>query len=152
MGEQPLPVQVLREMLHMCIPEWLAMKIHEVLQREGISESAADQSIADVVESVSTMLLQQLDDLLLSDPDEQRANPLAVVRSSLQVPTEFLLRVGAHPVVRDEFAQVANPEDLFGLSPATWSDIDPRLHEPGLEWGAWKAATILMRRREEGLR
>jgi hypothetical protein len=84
-GEQPLPVQVLREMLHMCIPEWLAMKIHEVLQREGISESAADQSVADVVESVSTMLLQQLDDLLLSDPDEQRANPLAVVRSSLQV-------------------------------------------------------------------
>ena len=57
MGEQPLPVQVLREMLHMCIPEWLAMKIHEVLQREGISESAADESIADVVESVSTLTL-----------------------------------------------------------------------------------------------
>jgi hypothetical protein len=151
-GEQPSPVQVLREMLHACIPSWLAGKMFEVLHQQGRAEAVVKDSVTDVAESVSTTLLEQLDELLATDPDEQRANPLAVVRAALRVPTEFLLQAGATPVVRDEFAQAANPDDLFGIAPATWSDIDPRLHEPGLEWGAWKAATILMRRREEGLR
>ncbi len=136
----------------MCIPTWLAAKLHEVLRLQGRAETVSEHSIAEVVESVSQNLLQQLDELLLTDPDEQRANPLAMVRASLRAPTEFLLQSGAVPVMRDEFAQVANPDDVFGIAPATWSDIDPQLHQPGLEWGAWKAATILMRRREEGLR
>lgn len=152
MGEQSSPVQVLREMLHDCIPSWLAGKMNEVLCQQGREGAVVEDSVTDVVESVSTTLLAQLDELLATDPDEQRANPLAVVRAALQVPTEFLLQAGAQPVARDEFSQQANPDDLFGLAPATWSDIDPRLHQPGLEWGAWKAATILMRRREEGLR
>ena len=31
-------------------------------------------------------------------------------------------------------------------------DVDPALHEPGIVWGAWKAKTILDRRRAEGHR
>ncbi len=123
-----------------------------VLQNQGISTSLTGERLNEVAESVSDLLLEQLDVLLNTDPDEQRANPLALVRASLGEPTEFLLSVGAQPVSRDEFAQAANPHDLFGIAPATWSDIDSRLHEPGLEWGAWKAATILLRRRDEGLR
>jgi hypothetical protein len=35
---------------------------------------------------------------------------------------------------------------VYGLSPATWTDVDPDLHEPGIVWGAWKAKTVLDRR------
>jgi hypothetical protein len=139
-------------MLHICIPKWLERKMNEVLRHQGSTAVVSSQGVIDVAEFVSTTLLHELDKLLIADPDEQRANPLAVVRAALQVPTEFLLQAGAQPRARDEFLQRANPDDLFGLAPATWSDIDPRLHQPGLEWGAWKAATILMRRRQEGLR
>jgi hypothetical protein len=41
---------------------------------------------------------------------------------------------------------------VFGLGPASWTDVDPELHEPGITWGAWKAMTVLRRRRDEGLR
>jgi hypothetical protein len=52
-------------------------------------------------------------------------------------------------VERDEFSRRSFPDDMFGLAPATWADVDPSLVEPGLEWGAWKAATIIGRRREQ---
>ena len=126
--------------------------MNSVLQNQGISTSLTGERLNEVAASASDRLLRQLDVLLNTDPDEQRANPLALVRESLREPTEYLLSVGAQPVPRDEFAQTANPHDVFGIAPAAWSDIDTRLHEPGLEWGAWKAATILIRRRDEGLR
>ena len=31
------------------------------------------------------------------------------------------------------------PDDVYDLSPATFADVDPALHEPGLVWGAAKA-------------
>ena len=53
---------------------------------------------------------------------------------------------------RDEFEERAFPDDVYRLSPATWSDVDPSLHEPGIIWGAYKAKTVLDRRRAEGKR
>jgi hypothetical protein len=38
---------------------------------------------------------------------------------------------------------------VYGLSPATWVDIDEALVEPGIEWGAWKAATVMMRKKNQ---
>jgi hypothetical protein len=31
------------------------------------------------------------------------------------------------------------PDDDYGLTPASFADIDPALAEPGLAWGAAKA-------------
>jgi putative CocE/NonD family hydrolase len=44
------------------------------------------------------------------------------------------------------------PDDAYDLGPASFADIDPSLHEPGLMWGAAKAHVHLARRRAEGLR
>ncbi len=44
----------------------------------------------------------------------------------------------------------AFPDDPFDLSPATFGDIDERLAEPGLRWGAAKAYVHLARRRAAG--
>ena len=44
------------------------------------------------------------------------------------------------------------PDDLYDLTPGSFRDLDPALHEPGLEWGAAKAHVHLARRRAAGQR
>jgi hypothetical protein len=85
-----------------------------------------------------------LADLLSRDVLEQRTNPLAVFRQATRPVTELLMNLGYPPVTRDEFDERSFPDDVYGLSPATWADIDEAMVEPGIEWGAWKAATIMM--------
>ena len=85
--------------------------------------------------------------LLALDIDAQPTGPLAVLRTAVAHPTAVLEGAGVPAVERDEFAERAFPADRYGLSPATWADVDPSLHEPGLIWGAWKAQQHLARRR-----
>jgi hypothetical protein len=85
--------------------------------------------------------------LLAQDVDEQAANPLAVLRTAVRFPTEVLAAAGVAPIERSSFDRRAFPDDAYGLTPASWSDIDPALHEPGLVWGAAKAYVVLNRRR-----
>jgi hypothetical protein len=93
-----------------------------------------------------------LRELLATDPDAQRANPLALVRRAVGRPTEVLRDAGVPPVARDPQAERLFPEDHYDLTPAAFADVDPALHEPGLVWGAAKAHVILARRRAEGRR
>lgn len=90
--------------------------------------------------------------LLETDVDEQATGPLAVLRQAVRYPTEVLVDAGMPPVVRDEFAERAFPDDIYDLAPATFADLNPALHEPGLVWGAAKAHVVLTRRRSEGRR
>lgn len=90
--------------------------------------------------------------LLATDPDQQATTPLALLRSAVRFPTAVLSDAGVAPVARDEFAQRSFPEDVHGLAPATFGDLDERLAEPGLMWGAAKAHVHLARRRAEGRR
>lgn len=77
--------------------------------------------------------------LLELDVDEQRGNPLAIIRDATRYPTEVLRAAGVPPVVRDAFAEERFPDDIYGLAPAAFADLDPSLHEIGLRWGAAKA-------------
>lgn len=91
--------------------------------------------------------------LLRADVDQQGASPLALLRgTAVPFPTRVLRDAGVPPVVRDEFAERAFPDDPYDLSPATFADLHPSLHEPGLVWGAAKAHVVLARRRAEGRR
>jgi hypothetical protein len=89
---------------------------------------------------------EQLAALLALDVDEQRMNPLDLVRRAVSYPTAVLRAAGVPEVVRDEFAERAFPDDVYDLSPASFADIDQSLYEPGLEWGAAKAHAHLSRR------
>lgn len=91
-------------------------------------------------------------ELLLTDPDDQRTTPLALLRSATRCATEALASLDVPHVVRDEFAEHSFPADVYGLTPASFADVDPALHEPGLTWGAAKAHVHLTRRRAEGRR
>ena len=87
---------------------------------------------------------------LLVDVDEQRVNPLQTLREAVRFPTEVLREAGVPVKVRDEYDEKINPEDVYGIGPAHWNDIDESLTEPGIVWGAAKASTVLQRRRAEG--
>jgi hypothetical protein len=85
--------------------------------------------------------------LLAEDLDEQRTTPLALVRQAVRYPTAVLAEAGVPPVERDALAVEQHPADDYDLTPATFADLDPALHEPGLEWGAAKAHVHLQRHR-----
>ena len=72
--------------------------------------------------------------------------------AAVRYPTAVLRDAGVPPVRRDEFKEQAFPDDVYDLVPATWRDVDPALQEPGIVWSAWRAKTVLDRRRAEGRR
>jgi hypothetical protein len=133
-------------------PGWLSRATITAAARGGIRLDADDAELSAVVDEAVTTLLAELADLLATDVDEQRTNPLSLFRRCVGGPNELLLRRGAAAPVIDRFAADHFPDDVFGLGPASWSDVDPALHEPGITWGAWKAMTVLRRRRDDGLR
>jgi hypothetical protein len=90
--------------------------------------------------------------LLATDVDHQRVNPLQLLRAATSYPTAVLRRAGVPPVLRDAEAERQFPDDDYDLTPASFADLDPALHNPGIAWGAGKAHVVLARRRAEGRR
>ena len=91
----------------------------------------------------------QLRALLALDVDEQRVNPLDLVRRAVSYPSAVLQAAGVPEVVRDEFAERAFPDDVYDLAPASFADVDQSVYEPGLEWGAAKAHAHLTRHKRK---
>lgn len=88
--------------------------------------------------------------LLATDVDEQTTNPLAIIRRAVPGATAVLAAHGVPPVRRDADAERLFPDDVYDLTPASFAELDPAVHDPGLEWGAAKAHIILRRRRAGG--
>jgi hypothetical protein len=86
--------------------------------------------------------------LLAADIDEQVTTPLAIIRSvAVRYPTTVLREAGVPGVVRDSFAELSFPDDIYDLSPASFADLSPDLVEAGMAWGAAKAFTHMRRHR-----
>ena len=119
-----------------------------LLQGTVITRGSALPLTSEMCDEVTTSVRQDvtvsLSELLTTDVLAQRVNPLAIFRSATQAITDALLAIGVPSVQRDEFNVRSFPLDVFALCPATWGDIDERLIEPGLEWGAFKAASVIM--------
>ena len=134
------------------VPGWLARCVGRVAAAQSIPVDGVTAEIDAMVERRAGEVLDRLGVLLATDVDEQRANPLDILRDAVVGPTEVLLAAGARPVTRDAFSEERFPSDVFDLAPATWADVDESMVEPGLTWGAWHASVVLTRRRDEGLR
>ena len=122
-----------------CVPGWLA---REVAVRLRTSPERLAPEIADAVGSVAEHTLDRLATLLAMPADRQRGTPLSVFRDGACSLTPVLRAAGARPSSRSAADRDLLPGDDYGLAPATWADIDPSLHEPGLIWGAWKAMAV----------
>jgi hypothetical protein len=132
------------------VPGWLERCVIVTAARvEGTVGPDLRADAVDMAAAVGPVVVERLRVLLAADVDEQTANPLQVLRAAVAAPTDVLRRHEVATVDRDEFARRSFPDDVYGLAPATWSDVDASLVEPGVRWGAWKAATVLHRRREE---
>ena len=143
----------LSDAVEAALPAWVERSVVGLVEAhrgaiDGATRAAARDAGARAAEEVGGRVRA----LLAPDVDQQRANPLAVLRSAVRYPTEVLAAAGVPPVVRSSFDEEAFPDDVYGLSPATWGDLDPALHERGLVWGAAKAHVVLRRRRAEGRR
>ncbi|MEM7093370.1 MAG: hypothetical protein AAF567_10240 [Actinomycetota bacterium] len=92
----------------------------------------------------------QLRALLSQDIADQTEGPLQILRRGVRYATDVLRRADVAPVTRDDFATQSFPDDVYDLTPASFRDVHPTLHEPGLIWGAAKAHVHLRRRREAG--
>lgn len=127
------------------LPDWVMRCV-----RGFRTDLDADAAIA--ARQAGVEVIGRLRVLLATDLDEQRTNPLAVLRTAVRYPTEVLAAAGVAPLHREPFAVAAFPDDVYDLSPATWSDIAPELQDPGISWSAWKAYEFLRRRKAEGKR
>lgn len=122
---------------------WIERRLREIAV-------GADIDVAAVTAQVESTMRCELFDLLAQDVDVQRENPLHVLRRATRHATQALAAAGVPAAVRDEFEQRAMPEDAYSFGPLTWRDLSENVHEAGITWGAWKAATVLSRRRAEG--
>ena len=138
----------LADAMHDALPRWVERSVARFVAVEGDVARRVDEVGAQVQRDVGLAVRR----LLETDIDEQRSNPLAIVRRGVAPITALLRDVSAPPVERDEMDERMFPDDIYGLAPASFTDIDPALHEPGLRWGAAKAFVHQQRRRIEGKR
>jgi hypothetical protein len=122
------------------VPEW----IERCVSRFGLPIDDAARAAA---RAAGEEVAQRLSALLALDVEAQRTTPLSVLRDATHYATDVLAAAGIAPVRRDEMRVRSFPDDVYDLAPATWSDIDERLHEPGLVWGASKARAVIDRHR-----
>lgn len=132
------------------VPRWIERLVVERVGQwrgEVSADVSADARLA--AEEAGAEVATRMRALLATDLDEQRTGPLEVLRAATRHAHEVLSRLGMPAVVRDEFAERSFPDDAYDLMPATWSDVDPALHEHGIAWGAAKAFVHKARRRAD---
>ena len=135
------------------LPGWVVRSVEGRWQdwsgaREVPDDVARDARAA--ADEAGRVVGAQVRELLALDVDEQRVTPLDLVRRAVSYPTSVLRAAGVPPIVRDEFLERAFPEDVYGLTPASFTEVDQSLYEPGLEWGAAKAHAHLVRHKRRG--
>jgi hypothetical protein len=141
--------RALADAIEAALPSWVVRSVEgrwrdwqgtdPSLELVDAARVAGERARADVGSAVR--------ELLALDVDAQRVNPLTIVRRAVSYPTEVLRGAGMPPIVRDEFDERAFPDDVYGLTPASFAEVDRSLHDPGLLWGAAKAHAHLVRRR-----
>jgi hypothetical protein len=122
------------------VPEW----IERCFRRFGVP---IDEHAHDAACAAGEEVTRRLGALLALDAEAQPTTPLSVLRDATLHATGVLAAAGVEPVRRDEMRARSFPDDVYDLAPATWSDVDERLHEPGLRWGASKARAVIDRHR-----
>ena len=128
--------------------DWIESCVHSILHEQGCSiDDRTANLISAARHDAARDVVAELRTVLALDVDEQRKNPLSILRAAVRFPTQVLRAVGAQPVERDEFDEQSFPDDEFALTPAAFADFGPAVHDAGIVWGAAKAHVHLQRRR-----
>jgi hypothetical protein len=138
-----------------CLPRWTEVSVRTVLDAWGRADPETRERALTAASaagaSATADVVQELRTLLATDPSEQRATPLEVVRRAVVAPTAVLEVAGIPPVVRDAFDERAFPDDHYDLTPRTLGDLgDEELAPLHLVWGVAKAAVLRARAERRG--
>ncbi len=135
--------------VEVALPGWVERCVRARLDGSpGAGDEATLAAAAEAGRRAAAEVGEDVRRLLAADVDDQRTTPLALLRGAVRYPTEVLAAAGVPPVARDREQERLFPEDVYDLSPASFADVDPSLHEPGIVWGAAKA--FIHRRRHGG--
>jgi hypothetical protein len=117
---------------------WVAATV----ARFGVDDAVGTAAAA---ERCAVEITAELRDLLAHDVDRQRSTPLAILRGAGRYPSQVLAAAGVPKPYRDPFDARNDPDDVYGVSPATWSDLGDEMADVGIAWGAAKAHLHLRR-------
>ena len=120
---------------------WLRARVRGIAGRD-------DERFDAVVAEATGWVVTELRALLAQDAEEQRTNPLQLIRDAARFVTPVLESMGVAAPGRDEFETRAMPDDTYAIGPLAWADMGEEVHEAGITWGAWKAATVISRHRD----
>ena len=134
------------------LPGWVERCVAEACERAGVAAAGLGEQARAAGEHCAAEIGPPLRELLATDVDEQQTTPLSVLRSAVRFPTQVLADGGVPAPERDDFDASRFPDDPYGLTPASFANIDPELGPVGIAWGAAKAFEVLQRRRTEGMR
>lgn len=133
------------------VPAWIErLIVGRVQQWSGHVSPEVVATAATAGTAASADVVPRMQALVETDLDDQRTNPLSLLRDTTRFAHDVLADLGVPAVARDQFSTRSFPDDSYGLVPAAWEDVDPALHELGLAWGAAKAFLFKARRRAEG--
>jgi hypothetical protein len=124
--------QALAGALDAALPAWVEAAVRTRAGRDLPGAAAAG-------ERARSELVPRLRAVLDADVDEQRTNPLAILREATRYPTEVLQAAGVDPVERDDFQRERFPDDIYDLVPTSFADFGPEVADAGIAWGAAKA-------------
>jgi hypothetical protein len=128
------------------LPAWVERSVRDLLVAfHGSADPAAMAQAREAGRRAVEEVEPELRRLLAADVDRQWANPLALVRRAVRFPTAVLAAAGVPPVVREDYDEAHFPDDVYGLAPRTFAELDPGLHDLGILWGAVKARSHLAR-------
>ncbi|WP_420622561.1 hypothetical protein [Candidatus Poriferisodalis sp.] len=139
--------ELLADLAIAALPGWVERCVADACKRGGVGavELSGPARAAGLQCAAETG--PALRDLLATDVDAQTSTPLSVLRAAVRFPTQVLADGGVPEPDRDDFDASRFPDDPYGLTPASFADIDPGLGPIGIGWGAAKAYEVLQRRR-----
>lgn len=132
------------------IPGWIERVVAERSETATRTLPPEHRRRIDRASAALTRLLEgPLQTVLLADVDAGAGSPLAVLRANNGPLNALLDELAVPRPARDPFEAERFPDDHHGVGPASFTDIDPALHDRSLVWGAARAHVHLRRRREE---
>ena len=130
------------------LPRWVERCVAEMCERAGVVAADLSEQARAAGMQCAAETGPPLRQLLAADVDAQQTTPLSVLRSAVRFPTRVLADGGVPEPERDDFERSRFGDDPYGLTPASFADIDPDLGQIGIAWGAAKAFEVLRRRRD----
>ncbi len=129
------------------LPTWFEGRVSFIADAwdrlDAEARAALDAAARDAAVATTARVTDALRVLFHTEASAQRTTPLEIVRTAAVDVAEVLRSAGIPPVERDAFDERAFPDDAYGVTPSSLSDLgDDDLGPLQLAWGLAKARLL----------